>query len=157
MGWFGYGLYDGDETQTLHIDFIKTAIPSLSKDYEIFEFLKVRKTLIPRDLILEFKKGIPSILKKIKNPKKWNDDIAIQWQMLLSLCVDNDLIVPHDILVYGVLASYYLLRDHAEDFNEPHKRRATLKRFIKKVDDLYCSVKARKTISRLKNKYDYSI
>jgi hypothetical protein len=147
MGWFGYGLYDGDDTQTCHIGFIKTAIPSLSED-DIFEFLKSRRTLIPDSLVLRFRKGIPFILKKIKAPNlaRWNEDKAIDWQMLLALFVDNDIQVPHKVLVYGMLACHYLMGDHAADFNEPSRRRAALRRFMKKVDSEFCSVKARKEI-----------
>ena len=147
MGWFGYGLYDGDDTQTCHLGFIKTAIPSLSKD-EVYDFLGRRKTLIPVDLVPRFKKGIPSILKKLKAPNlaRWNEDIAIDWQMLLALFVDNNLQVPYKVLVYGMLACYYLMGEHAADFNEPGRRRAHLRRFMKKVDGEFCSVKARKAI-----------
>lgn len=147
MGWFGYGLYDGDDTQTYHIKFIKTAIPSLSIN-DILEFLHFRKTKIPDNFIAEFKKGVPHLLKKIKTPTmmKWTEDNAIEWQMLLSLFTDNNLIVPHKVLVYGTLANYYLLGTHAEDFSEPAKRRSTIRRFMKKVDTLFCSVKARKEI-----------
>ena len=152
MGWCGYGLYSGDGTQTCHIGFIKTAIPSLSED-DIFEFLKLRKTAIPTNLLPLFKKGIPSILKKIKTPNavSWDENIAIEWQMLLALIVDNNLMVPHKILVNGMLACNYLLGEHAQDFNEPSKRRAAIKRFMKKVDEGFCSVKARKEISRRLN------
>jgi len=153
MGWFGYGLYDGDDTQTSHIDFIKRAIPSLSKD-DIYEMLGSGETSIPNNYIAAFKKGVPAILKKMKAPKnmlelKWYDeDFAIDWQMLLSLFVDNNLSVPHDVLVNGMLACHYLLGDHAADFNYPGKRRASIKRFMKKVDSEFCTVKARKEIQK---------
>jgi hypothetical protein len=152
MGWSGYGLYDGDETQTCHIGFIKIAIPSLSEDI-IFNFLKFRKTSIPNNLLASFKKGTPFILKKMKAPNiiQWNEDNAIDWQMLLALFVDNNLIVPHKVLVYGMLACHYLLGEHSKDFNEPRKRRAAIKRFMKKVDSEFCSVRARKDIMHIIN------
>ncbi len=148
MGWSGYGLYDGDGTQTCHIGFIKQAIPSLSECDIFDEFIGLRKTLIPKRFLPAFKKGIPSILKKIKIPNltRWNEDTAIDWQMLLSLFVDNNLKVPHNVLIFGMLACHYLLGEHASDFSEPYKRRAVIKRFMKKVDDKFCSVKARKYI-----------
>ena len=151
MGWFGYGLYDGDETQTCHLTFIKQAIPSLKSD-DIFDMLGSRKTKIPQHLIPEFKKGIPNILRKIKFPRNilaWDEDNAIEWQMLLSLFVDNNLGIPRKILVRGMLANHVLLGKHAEDFNEPSRRRAAIKRFMKKVDAEFCSVKARQDISKV--------
>jgi len=149
MGWLGYGLYDGDGTQSSHINFIKTAIPSLSEEM-IFNFLRFKKTLIPKDLLPAFKKGIPALLKKMKTPNvlRWNEDQAIDWQMLLALFVDNNLSVPHQVLVNGMLACHYLLGEHSADFSEPRKRRANIKRFMKKVDSEFCSVKARKDILR---------
>lgn len=153
MGWFGYGLYDGDETQTAHIDFIRQAIPYLRSD-DVYDCLGSSRTILPQNYIKSFKKGIPNILKKIKTPKnilKWNEDLAIEWQMLLALFVDNNLMVPHKILVYGMLACNYLLGEHSNDFNEPSKRRASIRRFMKKVDSEFCSVKARKEIAKKLN------
>lgn len=151
MGWSGYGLYDGDGTQTSHISFIKIAISSLSED-DIFEWMKIKKTSIPKKYLLNFKKGIPHILEKIKKPKnilRWDEYNAIDWQMLLALFVQNNLKVPHKVLVYGMLACHYLLGDHSANFDEPSKRRAVIKRFMKKVDSEFCSVAARKEISRI--------
>lgn len=151
MGWSGYGLYDGDETQSCHINFIKWAIPSLNEE-DIFDcFIGTRKTKLPKILTLSFKKGIVNILKKIRTPKnhfKWDEENAIEWQMLLSLFVDNNLKVPHIVLVNGMLASNYLLGEHASEFDEPTKRKATIKRFMKKVDENFCSIKARAEINR---------
>lgn len=149
MGWFGYGLYDGDCTQTCHIDFIKWAIPHLRED-DAYDCLNSRRTILPEKYIKRFKKGIPHILGKIKTPNlaRWNEDLAIEWQMLLALFVDNNLKIPHKVLVYGILACHYLLGEHAKDFNEPSKRRASIKRFMKKVDSEFCSVRARQDISK---------
>lgn len=149
MGWSGYGLYDGDETQTCHLDFIKTA-SNVSFDIS-FEWLGIKKTKIPSRYVKDFVHGVPLILKKIRAPKnifKWNEDNAIEWQMLLSLFVDNNLIVPHKVLVYGILACHYFLGDHASEFDEPTLRRSAVRRFMKKVNNGFCSVKARQEISR---------
>lgn len=150
MGWSGYGLYNGDGTQSCHIEFIKTAIPTLSED-TISGFLRIRGTRIPDSLIPAFKKGIPSILKKMRKPSlmKWDEYVAFDWQMLLSLFVDNNLKVPHDVLVYGMVSCHYLLGEHSADFNEPGRRRAVIRRFMRKVDSEYCSVRARKEIARI--------
>jgi hypothetical protein len=151
MGWFGYGLYDGDDTQTQHIDFIKRAIPSLSEDEIVDNMLGIKKTSIPEKYHVQFRKGIPAILKKIKAPKnlfKWDEDKAIEWQMLLSLFVDNNLSVPKEVLINGMLACHFLLGEHADDFNSPSRRRASIKRFMKKVNDNFCTVKARQEINK---------
>lgn len=147
MGWFGYGLYNGDETQTCHLKFLCKAIPSLSED-EAFDCMKLNKTLIPKNLLSDFKKGIPLIFKGIKTPNlmRWDEYDAIEWQMLLSLFIDNDIAVPHKVLVYGLLACHYLLGEHSSDFNEPNKRRAAIRRFMKKVDENFCTIKARKEV-----------
>lgn len=159
MGWFGHGLYDGDGTQTSHYDFIKTAIPSLTND-EIADFLLFRKTKIPNKLLSAFKKGTPAILKKMESVKIFgnkdsfdNEYNAIEWQMLLALFVDNNLKVPHKILVNGMIGSYYLLGEHSADFTSPSKRRTVIKRFMKKVDENFCTVKARKEIKRVIKTY----
>lgn len=68
--------------------------------------------------------------------------------MLLALFVDNNLQIPHKVLVYGMLACHYLLGEHSKDFNEPSKRRAAIRKFMNKVDDKFCSVKARKDIAK---------
>lgn len=150
MGWFGYGLYDGDETQTRHLDFIKWAKVPLSED-KIFKFLKSKKTSIPEEYKVNFRKGIPALLKRIKAPRNcfsWNEDLAIEWQMLLCLFVDNNMSPPNKVLVYGTLASHFLLGNHADDFDFPSKRRAAIKRFLKKLDDYYLTIKARQEISK---------
>lgn len=148
MGWFGYGLYDGDDTQTRHIDFIKWAIPTLSDD-DVFEYLEGKRTIIPKNLLPSFKKGIPSILKKMKTPKYWDEYAAIDWQMLLSLFVDNNLKVPRIILINGMLASDYLLGEHAEDFNNPSMRKKCIKYFMNKVLTNFTTQTTKKALLKL--------
>ena len=163
MGWSGHGLYDGDGTQTCHYDFINWAT-NIRHDI-IWDWMG-RKTIIPERYRRDFIRGIPRIFVKMRAPfsgkrvgkssrrqLKWNEDLAIEWQMLLALLVDNNLKVPHDVLVYGMLACDYLLGEHSADFDEPTKRRAVIRRFMKKVDSEFCSVKARQEIARrLKSK-----
>lgn len=139
MGWCEYSLYAGDGTQTLHINFITDAIPSITND-EIFDddwFGKGNKTKIPKKYLDAFVKGVPNILKKIKAPRFWDEYSAIEWQMLLSLFIDNKLPTPDLVLKNGLEATEYLLDPasrHCEDFNVPSRRRAILKNFIKKVN-----------------------
>lgn len=137
MGWFGYGLYDGDGTQTCHIEFIEVAIPSLKNDDDmIFSFLKNKKTVIPDKYKKEFIKNSYNILKlkSLNNDvNNWDEDDCINWQMALSLFVDNCLVVPEKIHLYGLLASHFLKDKYCDDFDFPNKRKYTIKRFIEKV------------------------
>lgn len=138
MGWVGYGIYDGDETQILHLDYLKWSgcIIGMKED-EVWEWLKQNKTKIPLDKIALFKKGIPLILKKMS---KWrirgslqDEDLSIEWQMLLALFLDNNIKLPLIVKKNGILATEYLLGDHAEDFSNKGIRRRVLKNFIKRA------------------------
>jgi len=134
MGWFGHGLYDGDDTQTQHIDFIKWA--GVSKDdEEISKWLGIKKTKIPADRLRLLMTNATHILNHMPKVKpSWNEDNAIQWQMLLALYEDNDLIPPLSIIyVLGIKATKYLMEDHADDFDHPSQRRALLRNFIDRV------------------------
>ena len=42
MGWFGYNLYDGDETQTRHLEFMKVA-NIIKNDDEGFGSFRMKK------------------------------------------------------------------------------------------------------------------
>ena len=131
MGWFGYGIYDGDDTQTEHINFIRQA--GIEKDEDtIFAMLKSRKTIIPKDKRHLLKTNLDKILKKM--PKKIRDeDDALMWQMLLALFLDNGVQPPNEVLIKGIEATGYLLGEHASDFNNPSARRRVLNNFIKKA------------------------
>lgn len=49
MGWSGYDLYDGDETQTCHINFLKWAKVEKNTDIILEHYLKINKTIIPKE------------------------------------------------------------------------------------------------------------
>jgi len=134
MGWFGHGIYDGDETQTRHYDFIKWA--KIEKDEDIlYEWIGMRKTKIPKHKLYLLSKNYELIIKKIgKIPKYWNEDNAIEWQMLLSLFIDNCVKAPKIIYDAGILASEYLLSDYAEEYDYPSRRRRALRNFIEKAN-----------------------
>ena len=53
--------------------------------------------------------------------------------MLLSLFVDNKLSAPKTVKDNGILATEYLMNEHASEFNKPNLRRACLKRFLKRT------------------------
>lgn len=135
MGWFAYDIYGGDDTQTRHYDFLKWS--DTAKENQIMEedWLMIRKTKIPKQYIDKFVTGVPKILKKIKprTPKHWNDDSAIEWQMLLALFLDNDIKPPLEILNNGISATEYLMGEHAADFDNTSLRRRNLRNFIKKA------------------------
>lgn len=132
MGWSGYGLYDGDGTQTCHYEYIKAA--KISKDLdEIASFLKFRKTVIPKEKTQLLIDNYEKIMKKMSKKKFFDEDSAIEWQMLLSLYLDNNLSVPANVKSRGISATKYLLSDHSDRFKEPFRRRRVLNNFLKKA------------------------
>lgn len=135
MGWFGYGIYDGDETQTLHYYWLlKTKI---AKNFdEAFEMVKKTRTIIPKNKINQFKKEMKKIIDKTKPPKSWNEDKALHYQMLLSLYLDNKLKPPAIVKKLGLEATKYLLNDHCDEFDNPSARRKVLKGFIERTKSL---------------------
>lgn len=132
MGWSGYGIYDGDGTQTDHINFLVWA-KCARQDTILDDGWLGYKTIIPKDKISIFEKNIGLILKKMPKMKRVNEFNAIQWHMLLALFVDNKLKVPQVVMDNGILATDYLCGDHAADFDNPQSRRKVLKYFIKKA------------------------
>lgn len=133
MGWFGYGKYSGDETQTHHLDFIKWAKLPLT-DEEISDCLLINKTKIPKNLISLFNKNLPNILKNMNSNKKWDEENAIQWQMLMLLLLDNNIKLPKIIKNNGILATKFLMGQHSTEFNKPSARRAVLQKILKKAN-----------------------
>lgn len=138
MGWSGCSLYNGDDTQTRHYDFIKLAGIERDED-KIFEFLKPRKTKLPEDKKHLLTKNIKKILAKMPNgPPYANDfyseDKAFDWHMLLSLFVDNNLKAPKIVYNNGIEATKYLSTFHAAEFNNPAARRRVLKNFINRAE-----------------------
>ena len=133
MGWFGYGIYDGDETQTRHITFLKWAKIEHDSDVIFDNYFIEDKTILPKDKLLLFQKNISFILKRITKPSKWDEDSAIEWQMLLALFVDNKLKAPAKIYENGVSATIHLM-EYADDFDNPSKRKKALKKFIDTAD-----------------------
>lgn len=142
MGWFGYGIYDGDSTQTCHLDFLKRA--GCKKKYsEIIEsFFKTNKTTLDKQTINLVINNIDKIISKmpkviqsnISNSVYFKDESdAVEWQMLLSLCLDNK-IKPNELIKQnGIFATEYLLHYHADSFTSPSARKANLRRFLSKA------------------------
>lgn len=58
-------------------------------------------------------------MKKMSKKKFFDEDSAIEWQMLLSLYLDNNLSVPANVKSRGISATKYLLSDHSDRFKEP--------------------------------------
>lgn len=132
MGWFSYSIYGGDCTQTRHYDFIKWAGIKVDED-EISDWLGNRGTKIPYQYLDKFINGIPKIIKKMPKIRFWNEDSALEWQMLAALLVDND-ILHADTLNKGLEATDYLIQsEHTKDFDKPCLRRAALRKFKHKI------------------------
>ena len=137
MGWCGYDIYDGDDTQTLHYDFL-VLTKCAKNDDEIYtgEWLG-DKTIIPDEKIPVFQANIDEVIKKMPKSKFWTEDSALEWQMLLALFVDNKLSVPKLIFEKGVEATEYLMTDDIIDsYTDPKERRRCLRRFINKAKKL---------------------
>ncbi len=132
MGWFGYGIYDGDGTQSAHYDFIKQAKISKDQD-EISEWLKVKRTSIPADKRHLLEDNIDLILKKMPKVKYWSEDKAIEWQMLAALFMDNKVKPLPVVYEHAISATEYLMGDHCDDFKVPSRRRQVLKNFKRKL------------------------
>jgi hypothetical protein len=136
MGWFGHGIYDGDDTQTQHYTMI--SVTGCATEDEIYAGDWIGwKTKIPSSKIQSFIDGIPKILKKMPACKFFNVDKALKWQMLLALFVDNKISPPDIIKRNGLLATEYLMGEDADDFTSPSGRRRVLRRFIKKVNTMF--------------------
>ena len=140
MGWCGYGLYDGDETQTCHYDFMKWA--GWKGDVE--DCLQLKKTKLTDDMKVLLANNIDKVLKKMPKLNKFGfqgEEDAIEWQMLLSLFSDNKLVPPKVVFDNGILATEYLLQhDCTLTFNNPAKRKAVLRGFIKRVKKMFDGV-----------------
>jgi hypothetical protein len=136
MGWSGYGIYAGDGTQSCHHDFLQWMKVTVGKKCdEVFEWMSMLKTKIPKDRRPLLRKNYKLALKKM--PKlKWGDDedIALEWQMLLSLFIDNEVKPPKIIKDQGIRATKWLMGEHAADFNNPGARRKSLRDFLARVE-----------------------
>ncbi len=143
MGWTGYGIYDGDGTQISHIDFLKWAGYKEKYNGEIYDlFLKKNKTSLDKETRQLINKNFEKILKKMPKPirseisnqvyfKDYHD--CLDWQMLLSLFLDNGMKPPKPVKELGIIATEFLLYDHANGFDDVSLRRANLKRFLNKA------------------------
>jgi len=146
MGWSGYGLYDGDGTQTCHYLFMERAgwkDEDAIGDAMTYTRRRGGKTKLTNEMKEVLANNIDKVLKKMPKPTKFGfrkEHNAIDWQMLLALFVDNKLLPPKLIIDNGILATEYLLGSHSDSFDEPYKRKAALRRFIKRVNKLYNGV-----------------
>lgn len=138
MGWSGHGLYAGDGTQSCHCDFLQWMRVTVGEDNydEVFEWMASgRKTRVPKDRRPLLRKNYKLALKKMPKLKWGNDeDIALEWQMLLSLFIDNEVKPPKVIKDQGVMATKWLMGEHASDFNNPGARRKSLRAFLARVE-----------------------
>lgn len=145
MGWSGYGLYDGDGTQTCHYLFMEQA--GWKDEDAVGDAMTYTrrggKTKLTNEMKEVLANNIDKVLKKMPKPTKFGfrkEHNAIEWQMLLALFVDNKILPPKSVIYNGILATEYLLGSHSDSFDEPYKRKAALRRFIKKVNKLYNGV-----------------
>lgn len=142
MGWFGHGIYDGDETQTCHYDFIKKL--GIEKDNNvIYDMLQIKKTIIPENKRYLLRKNYKKVFDKLSKYKFVPgrsgcivEDKAIEIQMFGALFIDNGVKMPAQVKKKVVEATKFLLGDHASEFDVPGTRRRILRNFIEKVKKL---------------------
>lgn len=143
MGWFGYNIYDGDGTSECHENFlVRAKIAKNSQEAsDMFGYRGlIAKTRIPVEKQPLLRKNIALVLKKMprwKNPRSMEEWDLIEWQMLLSLFVDNNIRPTKEVFDNGIAATEELCWEHADDFDYPAKRRKVLNGFIEKAKKLY--------------------
>lgn len=133
MGWSGYGIYAGDGTQSSHYDFIKWSKCATEDEVYDGDWLRYNKTVVPKDRLPILEKNLALVIKKMPKVKFWNEDKALEWQMLLALLLDNKVKPPALVKKNGILGTEFLMEAHAAEFNEPHVRRRVLRNFIKRA------------------------
>lgn len=155
MGWWGHGIYDGDDTQTCHYDFLKWAKIGKNED-DRYSYLAEKGTFLPAAEREKFIQFLPIVIekldKKIKR-KNWDEDDALEWQMLVALLVDNSIPIPQYVFAKFEKAHDILTGSHAQDFNSPRKRLNVLNNLMEKATELL----DKKTKMDLKTKKKYSL
>lgn len=136
MGWIGHGLYDGDGTQSRHYDFIRWGKCATEEEIYDGDWLRFSKTVIPKTRKEILEKNIGLVIKKMPKVKFWNEDKAIEWQMLLALLLDNKITPPSIVKRNGILGTEYLMEEHASEFDSPGSRRRVLRNFIKRAKSI---------------------
>lgn len=136
MGWWGYGIYDGDETQSFHCELIERAKINTVVDSDMIydgDWLKIKETIIPKKYKSQFIKSIDKIAKTLPNKKFWDESSALEWQMFGALLLDNKIRIKKEFKKKIVDATEFLMGDHADAFDEPSKRKKVLRDFLKKI------------------------
>lgn len=162
MGWFGYGLEDGDSTTTTAITFLEKA-KVVSNDGEIHlkkgmdevYGLSIRDMVLNDDalakLYLNFDKAFAGILPKpvangslkLKDVpthriyKNYHEEnVLIPIQMVALLFIANKARMPRNLLSMAKEANSMLINsEHTDDFDSPSKRRKVLRNFQKQLDE----------------------
>lgn len=143
MGWMGYGLYDGDGTQTCHLTFMENAGYKETREDELMDTLKYGGTELSPEMKKCLNKNIKKVLDKMpklakskvtKNQYFREEDDAIKWQMLLSLYLDNGMKPPKIVKDTGIYATESLIEKWSDDFSNPGARKRVLRAFIKRAE-----------------------
>lgn len=132
MGWYGYNLYDGDETQTRHLEFMKVA-NIIKNDDEGFGCFRMKKTKIPKEKVNLLISNYSKIEKLMSKKKILNEDDALAWQMFALLYLDNELKLNAKLKEKAILATEYLIQSQCDDFDKPHLRRRVLNNFLNRL------------------------
>ena len=162
MGWFGYGLEDGDSTTSVAATFLEKA-KVVSKDGEInlkkgiedVFFLSIPEMVLKDEdlakLYLNFDKAWAGILPKpvangslklkdVPNHRKYKNfhegNILIPIQMTALLFIANKARMPRNLLSMAKEANLMLIdSEHTDGFDVPSKRRKVLRNLQKQLNE----------------------
>lgn len=144
MGWFGYGMHDGDGTTTTQMALVKesgfeknTPLKNGGILDDIWQWDFENEQLANQVVQAVFEKWEKIEKKVILNNKNkyWNEDLAISYTMAADFFMLHKAPMPDGLLEKAKTATQYLIKEgHCDDFNEPMQRKSVLKDFFKNLE-----------------------
>lgn len=138
MGWFGHGLYDGDETFTRQLDFASRALrKNWDAVYDVYGDAKVL-VLTPEHQAIAAQNIDRSYKRLAKKPAREGDywrmeSWAMDAHLLADLLINNRLPMKRKFKDDALAAIKWLKDVHAQDFNSPGARRKHLTKLEVKI------------------------
>lgn len=136
MGWWGYGVTDGDTPSDIMCD-LKLAIwgedpndgegPELSPEEQVAAYLAARETLRAFDWATKVQPIVDEW-----DGSQWESD-GIVWQCLAMLYLEHELNVPADLKLKAIEACVNQATE-ADQFDDQTARREALNAFVKAVE-----------------------
>ena len=138
MGWFGYGMYDGDGTFTAQLYFLELA--GISQDRIDDYYAPMKKIKLSKEDKELFTKKLDKVIKNWKREMRKDgynkEDTGLEYMMLGDLMINNQIPIDLFLIADIVVNTKLLLNEHCDDFDYPAKRKATIKRFLKKLPNV---------------------